>query len=392
MNIIFLSPHFPAHHHLFCLRLREAGLNVLGIDQIPYESLSSEVRASLNDYYQVNDLHHYEELVQAYRYFIAKHGSIHRLESHSEYWLQTQADLSTEFGIHGLKIDTMEQIKKKSHMKKVFRGMGLSPADGDLVLHINAALMLSQKLGYPLMLKPDVGVGASGCHKVHHETELIEFFHRKPSHEYLMEEFIEGDVCSFDGLVDRHGRLLFHSSCLYGAGIAEVIRHQLDQVFYTLRDIPEDLEEIGRKTLSAFDVKERFFHFEYFRTHKEGKLIPIEVNIRPPGAPTLDMFNYASDIDLYKLWAGAISGQVDHFSYDRKYHCMSLSRRHRNHYKHTHQQVLDHGKELILHHGPVPPINTATMGDYYYVARSQQLYELADLQAYIQENVLHISD
>ncbi|MBS0655696.1 MAG: hypothetical protein JSR46_07960, partial [Verrucomicrobia bacterium] len=66
LNVVIISPHFPANHRSFCIRLQEAGVRVLGIDQVP---LPDELKDCMDDYYQVSDLHHYSELVQACHYF-----------------------------------------------------------------------------------------------------------------------------------------------------------------------------------------------------------------------------------------------------------------------------------------------------------------------------------
>lgn len=385
MNVIFLSPHFPNNHQHFCTHLRDVGINVLGIDQIEYENLSTSLRTSLKDYYKVSDLHNYHELVQACEYFMHRHGQVHRLESHNEYWLQTQANLATHFQIPGIKNDKINSIKRKSHMKTIFQSAGMRPARGDLITNLSSALELVEKVGYPVMVKPDIGVGAQGCRKIHNEHELKEFFGNKPQQEYILEEFIHGDVWSFDGLADREGKIIFHTAHVYHAGIAEVVQNQLDTYYYSLRDIPADLEEIGRGTVSAYQVKDSFFHMEYFRTHKDKHLVPIEVNIRPPGGLTLDMCNYACDINLYRQWANTVAGESAPFIYERKYHCMAINRRFKNTYVHSHQQILDKWDKHIVHHEKVAPIFYATMGDYCYLARSPNLDTLFDMQSFIQK-------
>ncbi len=386
MNVVFISPYFPFNYFHFCSHLSHLGINVLGIDQMPFDHLHQPLRTSLKDYYRVNDLHNYHELVQACDYFVNRHGPIHRLESHNEHWLHTQAKLASQFQIPGLNNDQIEKVKRKSEMKKVFHSAGLNPAKGDLVPTLDAALQLSSKLGYPVMLKPDIGVGAFGCRKIHHENELKEFFNFKYAQDYLMEEFIHGDIYSFDGLVDRDGQIIFCTSHVYCAGIAEIVQGQLDQYYYSLRELPPELEKIGRETVQAYQVKERFFHFEYFYTHREKHFIPIEVNMRPPGGPTLDMCNYACDIDLYKWWAELIAGDTTKKSFNRKYHCMAICRRYKNSYAHTHDEIMDKGRGLIVHHENAPSLFYATMGDFFYIARSKDLEELFELQRFIQKH------
>jgi hypothetical protein len=374
MNVVIISPHFPKNHRNFCMRLHEMGARVLGIDQVP---LPDELNCCMDDYYQVSDLHRYSELVKACRYFEKRYGPIHRIESHNEYWLETQAKLATEFQVEGLQSHNLGQIKRKSEMKKVFKKAGLAPARGGLVKTLEDALVFTRELGYPVILKPDVGVGAFGCVKIKNEQDLRQFFTSIPSQPYLLEEFIDAMICSFDGLVDRGGNLLFVTSHTY-KGIAEVVQGGLDQSFYSLREIPKDLEEIGRKTLAAFNVKERFFHFEYFRTKE--RLIPIEVNMRPPGFPTLDMCNFACDIDLYSWWAEVVTGKVRFPSYERKYHCISLSRRLTHQYHYSHDEILTIGKKMIVYHDQVAPLFQGTLGDRVYVARARNLDQLHDFQ------------
>ncbi|MBS0655261.1 MAG: carboxylate--amine ligase, partial [Verrucomicrobia bacterium] len=376
-----ISPHFPRAHRHFCMRLHEVGARVLGIDQVP---LSDELKCCMHDYYQVSDLHHYSELMQACHYFQARYGPIHRIESHNEHWLESQAKLATEFQVEGLKFHSLSQIKQKSEMKKVFKQAGLTPARGGLVETLEEALALAHELGYPVILKPDIGVGASGCVKIKNEFDLRQFFASNPSHPYVMEEFIDAVICSFDGLVDRVGNLLFAASHTY-VGIAEVVQKGLDQSFYSLREIPQDLEEAGRATLAAFNVKERFFHFEYFRTKE--RLIPIEVNMRPPGYPTLDMCNFACDIDLYHWWAEVVAGKARSPAYECKYHCISLSRRHHNRYRYSHEEVLAIGKEMIVYHNSVPPLFQGTLGDHLYVARAPHLEQLHHFQKQVHMQV-----
>ena len=50
MNFIYISPNFPDNHWLFCRRLQENGVRVLGIGDCPYNDLSWELRSSLSEY------------------------------------------------------------------------------------------------------------------------------------------------------------------------------------------------------------------------------------------------------------------------------------------------------------------------------------------------------
>src|SRR5512143_682500 len=85
MNFVFLSPHFPPNYYQFCVHLRNLGANVLGLAEEPYDRLRPELKHALTDYYKVNAMHDYAELVRALGYFTHRYGKIDRLDSLNEY-------------------------------------------------------------------------------------------------------------------------------------------------------------------------------------------------------------------------------------------------------------------------------------------------------------------
>lgn len=89
---------------------------------------------------------------------------------------------------------------------------------------------------------------------------------------------------------------------IYSKGVMETVLEDSDIYYYMPREIPRDLDEAGRRITEVFGVKERPFHYEFFRL-EDGGLVALEVNMRPPGGLTVDMFNYAGDLDFYKMWA-----------------------------------------------------------------------------------------
>ena len=86
----------------------------------------------MTEYYRVQNPHNYDELVRALGYFTHRYGKIDRIESHNEYWLETDAMLRTDFNIFGLKTPEMGAVKRKSVMKEVFRKIGVAVARGEV--------------------------------------------------------------------------------------------------------------------------------------------------------------------------------------------------------------------------------------------------------------------
>ena len=68
MNFIFLSPHFPPNYYRFCVQLKNLGARVLGLADEPYGLLNHELRNALTEYYLVNNMHNYDELLRACGY------------------------------------------------------------------------------------------------------------------------------------------------------------------------------------------------------------------------------------------------------------------------------------------------------------------------------------
>ncbi len=382
MNFIYLSPHFPPNYYLFCVSLQDLGVTVLGLADEPYELLKPELKSVLKEYYRVNDMNNYDELLRALEYFTHRYGKIDRIDSQNEYWLETEARLRTDFNITGLKTEDMQRIKRKSAMKQVFAKARVPAARGRLAKNLADAKRLIQETGYPVVAKPDIGVGAAKTYKIHNESDLEQFFAQKPIVDYILEEFIEGLICTFDGLTDSSGNPVFYTSHQYSQGIMETVNRDDNIYYYSMRDIPLDLEDAGRRVLKAFDVRERFFHFEFFRTLQD-KIVALEVNMRPPGGMTTDMFNYACDIDIYKEWANIIVHDKFTTDYTRKYHCSYIGRKFNRSYVHTNEEITDAFRDKIMHQEAISGVFSAALGDYGYLVRSPDLAEIHEIAQYI---------
>lgn len=382
MNIVFLSPHFPPNWHLFCVHLRRLGANVLGIADEPYERLHPDLRAALTEYYRVSDLHNYDEALRALGYFTHRYGKIQRIDSLNEYWIETEARLRTDFNIEGPKIADLPGIKRKSEMKRFFTRAQVDVVRGIPVHSAAQARAFAAEVGYPVVAKPDIGVGANHTYKIMNEAELDAFLARQPEG-FLIEEYVHGVIQTFDGLADRNGEPVFFTSMQYSNGVMEIVTNDDDIYYLTERDIPPDLEQAGRRILSMFNVRERFFHFEFFRT-PEGRLVALEVNMRPPGGLSVDMFNYASNIDLYYEWANVLINNRCSAPLARPYHVCYAGRKPFRPYALTHEDVLMRFGDRIIHHQPMHPLFHRAMGAYAYLIRSPDREEVTAIAQEIQ--------
>ncbi len=381
-NIVVLSPHFPPHYHRFWQQVKQAGGNALGIGDERPDSLSDELRGALTEYYYVPDMHDYDALVRACGYYTHGYGRIDRFDSLNEYWLATEARIRNDFNITGVRSSEIDLIRRKSHMKECFRAAGIPVARGRVIRTPEEARALIAEAGYPVIAKPDVGVGALNTYRIGSEADLASFFSGKPPVDYLMEEFIDGAIHSFDGLADSDGRPIFLTGHVFSQGIMETVNEARHIYYYSVRDIPPALEDAGRRCLSAFAVRERFFHIEFFLT-ASGEYVALEVNMRPPGGFTTDMFNYSADIDIYRAWAELMVHQRGGLAYERKYHCCYASRKRSHFYAYSHNDILSRYGHLMLQVESVPGVFSSALGDVGYIFRSASLDHVMEVVRFI---------
>ncbi len=376
MNVIFISPHFPPNFAQFSRALKDAGARVLGIGDTTFEELPHTLKDSLTDYRFVPDMQDFQAMKAVCREFMDIHGEIHRIESMNEFWLEMDARLRREFGVFGQKPEALRVNRMKSGMKDRFRQAGIPCAEGECYENPDKIRALAERSGFPLVFKPDLGVGAFGSFKVKNARELETAF-EKDLRGYIVEEMLTGDLVSFDGLTDRDGEIVFFTSHIFNNGIMDVLSSQGPMHYYNLRNLPMELERLGRKTVEAFDIRERFFHIEYFRKDSEYKAM--EVNVRPPGGFTMDMMNISCDIDLYRLWAELVMGRTEEFTYKRKYHAAHVARRTMKRYLFEHEELLNKLGSMITYHMPMPGAFAEVMGDYTYLLRTpdQKTLEVA---------------
>ncbi|AIQ21139.1 carboxylate--amine ligase [Paenibacillus sp. FSL H7-0357] len=386
MNFIFFSPHFPRNSADFCTQLQRQGVLVLGIGDAEYAHLEDKLQLALTEYYKVNDLENYEEILRAVGYFTHKYGKIDRFESLNEYWLEQDAAIRSDFNIYGTKTDFVYNLKQKSKMKEFFRKSGVNTVQFSTGTTRESVDAFIREAGFPLVVKPDLGSGASMTYKINNEDELQQFFDTKPAEvPFIIEEFIDGVILTYDGLVDIHGEVRFAVSHLFENSVMEVVNTDNHLYYFCLREISPEVEAAGRNILKAFDIKERFFHIELFKSNKDGRIIALEVNMRPPGAWMTDAINFSYDVDIYKEWASMIAHNEVGGPYEGKYYTGYASRKKHKHYTHSHEDIYRTCGDKIVNYAEIEEVFSRAMGNSAYQFRSAALEDVRDIVNYIQQ-------
>lgn len=376
-NFIFISPNFPTNYWQFCRELKNNGLNVLGIGDQPYDDLPAELKDSLHEYYKVDNLENYDEVYRAVAFFIFKHGRIDWLESNNEYWLERDAQLRTDFHItSGFQAEEMSRIKYKSKMKEFYTKAGIPVARYHLVDDLEGCRSFLQEVGYPVVVKPDNGVGAAGTYKITCDADLVAFIDEYPKHiPYIMEEFVNAQVNSYDAIINSRGEPIFETGNVTVLSLMDVVNTKGDSVYFIHKELPEDTRAAGRATVKSFGVKSRFVHFEFFRLTqnqeglgKEGDVVALEVNMRPCGGFTPDMINFAHSTNVYKIWADMIAFDHSDMPEGDHHYCAFMGRRDEKNYKISHDELIQMYSDQMKMVERIPDVLSGAMGNQMYLA------------------------
>ena len=377
-NFIFISPNFPTNYWQFCKELKNNGLNVLGIGEAPYDELPQHLKDNLNEYYKVNSLESYDEVYRAVAFFTFKYGRIDWLESNNEYWLERDAALRTDFNItSGFKNEDIPRIKYKSKMKEFYQKAGIPVARYHLVTDdIEGCREFLKVVGYPVIVKPDNGVGAEATYKLSNDEDLVNFMNTRPAHiPYIMEEFINAEIYSYDAIIDSKGEPIFEAGNVTPFSLMDVVNNNDNSVYYIVKELKDDVRKAGRATVKSFGVKSRFVHFEFFRLlsdheglGKKGDVMALEVNMRPAGGFTPDLFNFHASTNVYKIWADMIAYDSSLMPVGEKKWCPFAGRRDGKDFVLNHVAIMAKYGDKIKMAERIPEALSGAMANQMYVA------------------------
>lgn len=393
-NIIFISPNFPTNYWQFCRELKNNGMNVLGIGDQPYEELTQELKASLNEYYKVSSLENEDEVYRAVAFLTFKHGRIDWLESNNEYWLERDARLRTDFNIRsGFQVEDMPRVKYKSKMKEYYIQAGIPVARYHMVEDLEGCKAFIAEVGYPVVAKPDNGVGASDTWKIEDEKQLEAFLDKRMADvSYIMEEFVYAEVNSYDAIIDADGEPMFETGNVTPMSIMDIVNNEDNSIYYILKTLPEDTRRAGRAAVKSFGVKSRFVHFEFFRLTKsqkglgkKGDVVALEVNMRPCGGFTPDMINFAHSTNVYKIWADMIAFNKSTVPVGRHAYCAFAGRRDGKDFVMTDWDIMERYGSSIRMAERLPDVLSGAMGNQMYVAVFDTKKELEGFYRHILE-------
>jgi biotin carboxylase len=276
-------------------------------------------------------------------------------------------------------------------MKQFYKKAGVHAARYQLLTTLDSAIQFAKEVKYPLFVKPDIGVGSQISYQLRNEDQLKDFFLRKPSQDFILEEFIEGEIFSFDGMTNDQSEVVFFTGHQFPNNIASIVNEDAETYYLTLKTLPDALIKAGKASVKAFGIRQRFFHFEFFRLTKdyphlgkEGTFIALEANLRPPGGYTMEMINYANSVNAYHIYTDVIAtNQWVSNSIKPTFFCAKAARKNHHQYRHDFHAIRQKfGTHLVFENAYPHPISIA-LGDYFFLAKFQTKEEVDNFYQFV---------
>ncbi|MDX1500450.1 MAG: hypothetical protein R3176_11160, partial [Woeseiaceae bacterium] len=330
MNVLILSPGYPADMPEFTRGLAECGARVTGVGDQPPGALPELVRRSLSDYVHVRSLwdrdHVIAELGRQ-----ARGVAFDRIECLWEPGVGLAAELRRHFGVPGLSVEQAHRFRDKEAMKVALDAAGIRTPRHVAVDSVAGCWEAAEMIGFPLILKPIAGAGSADTYRVDDADQLRAVLPRlRHVPQVSVEEFVDGEEYTFD-TITIDGRIAYFNVTWYRprpliARSNEWISPQI----IALRDVDDPGlaggVAMGHAVIDALDYPTGFTHMEWYRK-SDGEVVFGEIGARPPGAHHVDQMKWACDFDVFRAWASAVTtGEFD-FEIERRYNVATIYKR-----------------------------------------------------------------
>jgi hypothetical protein len=284
---------------------------VIGIGERPKDWLDNDVEHWLTHYEHVPSVVDEGRLAEAVQW-VQQRVPVERLEATVEAHVMAAAQVREALGIPGTSVRTAFLCRDKPAMKEVLRAAGVPCARSIGATSGAEIRSFAAEVGFPLILKPPTGAGASGAERVGGPDELeaaVARSHVDQGAVVAVEEYIEGHEGFYD-TITINGEVAHEFVTHYYPNVLEAMRTRwISPQFVTtnrLDDAPgyDELKVLGRTVVQALGIETSATHMEWFFGPKG--LSFSEIGCRPPGVRAWDLYAAANDVDIYREWAMAI--------------------------------------------------------------------------------------
>jgi len=394
VEVLMISPGYPAEMPLFTRGLADQGANVIGVGDQPVDALPDAARHALSRYVQISSFAD-EEAAVGETLAALRGSNVDRVESMWEATMYLAARLRDRIGTPGLDVAHTVPFRDKQVMKEVLGAAGIRVPRSVRASTVDAVRAGAEEVGYPLIVKPIAGAGSMDTYRIDEPGELESVLAAlRGVPEVSVEEFIDGEEYTFD-TISVGGRIAYYNVCWYRP--RPLAMKQLEWVSPEVIALRSPAAgplaagvAMGHAVHEVLGLDNGFGHMEWYLT-ASGEVVFGEIGARVGGARLADAMNWACDIDVYRGWAEAVVN--DRFSQDveRKYNAALIFKRAQGQGRIQHIEGLSHLMAEIGDHivhldllplgAPRRDWTTTTISDGYVALRHPDLdttLEMAD--------------
>ncbi|ANO50596.1 ATP-grasp domain-containing protein [Woeseia oceani] len=330
MNVLILSPGYPADMPEFTRGLAECGANVFGVGDQQPEQLPPQVRRCLSAYVHVSSLWDSQQVIAAIHAQLRGH-TLDRIECLWEPGIMLAAELRQQFGVAGLTVEQAHRFRDKEAMKLALDAAGIRTPHHVAVSSIAACWEAADRIGYPLVLKPIAGAGSADTYRVASRDELRAVLPRlRHVPTVSVEEFIDGEEYTFD-TITIDNEVAYYNVAWYRPRPLIARSHEwISPQVIALRDIANpELQagiKMGHDVINALGFDSGFTHMEWYRK-ADGEVVFGEIGARPPGAHQVDQMKFACDFDVFRVWGQSVTSRQLEMTIERRYNVATIYKR-----------------------------------------------------------------
>lgn len=239
--------------------------------------------------------------------YLARWQPIDRIVALDEFDLENAAALREHLRIPGMGLSTIRYFRDKLAMRGRAQESGIPVPEFIHVLNHQALSEFMSRVQQPWLLKPRSQASGIGMKKIQAPHELWPYLDQlgDAQSNYLLEQFVPGDVFHIDSIVSER-KVLFAEAHAYGAPPLDTSH---DGGVFTTRTLDRDsvearaLYRLNREVIESLGLVRGVTHTEFLRAREDGKFYFLEIAARVGGAYISDVIEAATGINLWREWA-----------------------------------------------------------------------------------------
>lgn len=326
-HVVFIAPRFLENTNRFLSAFAALdGITLSVVSEDPAEGIPAAVRPRIAAHYGVKNCLDGAELTTAVRAISKGVGKVDRLNGVLEQLQIPMAHVRDALDIEGIRSEVAQNFRDKDRMKDVLRKANVPVARSGLATSPAALRSFIDRVGYPVIVKPQAGLGTRDTFRItsKEDLEALEKKGLAPSERapLQVEEFVVAREHTCETVTIR-GKTVWRSGSRYFPTPLEVLENPWVQYCVLLPredDLPEfaKFAPINESALAALFGKDAgtaagtaLSHMEWF-LREDGSALVNEVGARPPGVMLMPLMSLAHDTNLISDWARLMS--LDEFA------------------------------------------------------------------------------